>query len=484
MKPLFASFVMLLAFAFATPAGAEVRGTDLPDLGDGSGVTITPTQEYLLGRHFLRQLRGQTAPVADPLVQEYLERLCYRLAFNSPLQHPDLSLVILRDPNINAFAVPGGVIGVNVGLLLHAENEAELSSVLSHELGHLSQRHFIRRLADNKQNAWMTLAGFLTTIALASAGNSEGAFAVNAATQAALIDRRLAYSRQFEQEADRIGMQTLVDAGMDPHAMPTFFQRMERQSRVAGSIPEFVLTHPLTASRIADTYNRAKQYTDKLAQDSLDYQLARQRFRVLYMADGNSGIQQFQRQLAGLNPASDRARLTRLGLTLALLRERQYDKAREAIAPLLEGGTPRIDYVIAAAEIELAERRYADAARLLQPALSLNPENYPLTMYYARAKISEGQPEAVLGKLEALARERQDDPHVWRMLVDGYTASKNTMGVYRSRAESYFLNGDDERAIEQLRIASESVKDNYPQYAKLQKRMREMQAAKEGIKGD
>jgi predicted Zn-dependent protease len=346
--------------------------------------------------------------------------------------------------------------------------------VLAHELGHLSQRHFVRKLADSKQNMWLTLAGFLTTIALASAGDSQGAIAVNAATQAAMIDRSLAYSRQFEQEADRLGMQTLVDAGLDPHAMPTFFTRMERSSRVAGSIPEFVLTHPLTTSRITDTYNRAKRYDVRLPQDSLDYQLARVRFMTAFMSGSSGGIARFQRQLAGQDARSDAARITRLGLALALLRDRQYDKAREALAPLLAEPTPRSDYVIAAAEIDLAERKYADAVARLAPALAIAPESYPLQMYHARAQIAAGHPEAVLARLEALARERPEDPQVWRALVDGYTASGNALGVYRARAEAYYLTGNDEKALEQLRIASETVKANYPLYAKLQKRMREM----------
>lgn len=483
MKRMLTALPLLLALAAATPASVDAQGGELPDLGDGAGLSITPEQEYQLGRLFLRQLRSQTQGLYDPLVQDYLERLSYRLAFNSPLQHPDLSLVILRDTRINAFAVPGGVIGVNVGLLLHAETEAELASVLAHELGHLSQRHYIRRVADARQSAWMSLAGFLATIAIASTGDSQGAYAAAATTQAAMINRSLAYSRQFEQEADRIGMQTLADAGMDPHAMPQFFTLMDKQSRVAGAIPEFVLTHPLTASRIADTYNRAARYPEKLAVDSLDYQLARMRFLVHFLPENNGGVAQFQRQLAGVDPASDRARINRYGLALALLRERQPDKAREALAPLLAAATPRIDFVIAAAEIEMAERRYGEAARLLKPALALNPGNYPLLMYHARAQISGGHPEEVVGSLEALSREREDDPHVWRLLVDAYTAQKNTLGVYRARAESYFLNGDDARALEQLRNAAESVKGNYPLYAKIQKRMREMQVAKEAAKG-
>jgi predicted Zn-dependent protease len=472
---------LLLAVSVLCANAQATSFSALPELGDSAAGTISPGQEYRLGRAWMRQLRGHTSAVGDPIVQDYLERLCYRLAFHSTLQQPDLSLILIRDTRINAFAVPGGVIGVNVGLLLHAETEAELASVLAHELGHLSQRHFARQLAENKQNQWMYLAGFLSSIALAAAGDGQGAVAMGMGTQAAMIDKRLSYSRQYEQEADRLGMQTLADTGMDPHAMPAFFQRMERQSRLADSIPEFLLTHPLTGNRIADTLGLAQQYPKKLAQDSLDYQLARVRFLVQFAGDSYS-VTHFQRQLAGIEPGTHRARVSRLGLTLAHLRERQYDKAREALAPLLAEESWRPDYVAAAAEIELAERHYDAAVKRLEPALALSPDNYPLLMYYARARISSGQPAAVIPRLEAAARERSDDVQIWRLLIDAYTGNKNPLGVYRSRAEVYFLNGNDEHALAQLKLAADNVRDNYPLAAKIQKRMREIQDAKADLK--
>lgn len=472
--------LLLLAGMLAVPAAAEPHAGELPELGDSA--SISPAQEYRLGRAFLRQLYGSTPTVSDPIVQDYLERLSYRLAFNSPLPQPDLSLAIIRDRSINAFAVPGGVIGINVGLLLNAETEAELAAVLAHELGHLSQRHFARQLADNKQNQWLYLAGFLSTLALAAAGDGQGAAAMSATTSAAMVDKRLSYSRQYEQEADRIGLQTLADAGLDPHAMPAFFQRLERQTRMASSIPEFVLTHPLTGSRIADTFSRAERYPKRQYRDSLDYQLARLRFRVQFMPENFNAVAHYQHLLDKDNASADRVRLNRLGLVLALLKARQYAEARAAVAPLLVGEAPRADFVIAAAEVELAERRYAEALRLLEPALALSPDSYPLLMYYARAQVANGQPQNAIGRLEALVREREDDIQVWRLLIDAYTGAKNSLGVYRSRAEVYFLSGDDEHAQEQLKLAIDSVKGNYPVTARLQKRMREMEQAKDDMK--
>lgn len=475
--------LLLILLTATTPLQATASSSnELPELGDNASSIVTPEQEYVLGRAWMRQLRGSIPSVSDPLVQDYLERLCYRLAFHSPMEHPDLSLVIIKDKQINAFAVPGGVVGVNVGLLLYAETEAEAAAVLAHELGHLTQRHFARQLAASKQNQWLYLGTLLASIALAAAGDGQGAYAVGASAQAAMIDNQLSYSRQYEQEADRIGMQTLVDSGMNPHAMPTFFQRLQRQSRQVGNIPEFILTHPLTESRIADSINRANQYPQKLAQDSLDYQLARVRLATTYMSDSGRSSAFFQQQLLETSASTDRARINRLGLSLALLRERDPAKAREALAPLLADDPQRVDYLIAAADIDFAESKYADAGRRLEPVLIRNPDNYSLLVYYARARIADNHPELVIERLEAAARERSDDPQIWRLLVEAYTGSKNTIGIYRSKAEVYFLSGNNEKALEQLQLAANSAKSNYPLTAKIQKRMREMQPPKDSKK--
>lgn len=474
----FLSLLLLTISLAGQPLQAAVSSS-LPELGDEVSSIISPEQEYQLGRAWLRQLRGTMNAVSDPLLQDYLERLCYRLAFHSPLSQPDLSLIIIPDKSINAFAVPGGVVGINVGLLLHAETEAETASVLGHELGHLSQRHFARQLAAQKQNQWLYLSTMLASIALAATGQGEGAYALGASAQAAMVDTQLSYSRQYEQEADRIGMQTLVDAGFDPHAMPDFFMRLQRQSRMVGNIPEFVLTHPLTESRIADTLARANRYPQKLSQDSLDYQLARVRLLVRYTGDSSRSVSFFQQQLNNSGEHTDRARINRLGLALALQRDRQYDKARATLAPLLARNPQKLDYLIAAADIELADRHHAAAVEILEPALKLNPDSYPLRLYYARAQTAAGHPEKVTEMLEAMARERSDDPAIWQQLVEAHTAAKNTLGIYRSRAELYFLNGDTTHALEQLSFAAASVKNNYPLTAKIQKRMREMQQTQE-----
>ncbi len=456
--------------------------SELPELGDTTSAVVSPEQEYRLGRAWIRKLRGSTSTINDPVLQDYLERQSYRLAFNSPLQNPDLTLVIINSKQINAFAVPGGVIGVNAGLLLHAETESEFSSVMAHELGHLSQRHFARMLEDNQRNQWVYLGTLLATIAVAASGESQGAFALGASAQAAMIQNQLSYSRINEQEADRIGMQTLVNAGMDPHAMPKFFQRMEKQSRQVGTVPEFVLTHPLTQSRIADTFNRANQFPKKLAEDSLDYQLVRIRMLVQFMESTGRASAHFRQQLKDESILNDRVRINRLGLALALLRERQYSQAREALAPLLADDPQRVDYIVAAVEIALAENHYDEAITLLDKARQINPDSYPLLMYGARVHILGNDAASMIEPLEAAARERSDDAQLWRLLMDAYTSTRDSLGIYRAKAEVYFLNGNEEKALDQLKLAADEVKNNYPLTAKIQKRMREIEQSKNDMK--
>lgn len=471
----------LLLLGLTAPATVQAE-SELPELGDNTSAIVSPEQEYRLGRAWIRKLRGSTSTLNDPILQAYLERHSYRLAFNSPLEHPDLTLIIVNNKQINAFAVPGGVIGINAGLLLHAETESEFSSVLAHELGHLSQRHFARMLADNQRNQWVYLGAMLASIAVAAAGDGQSAYALGASAQAAAIQNRLSYSRLNEQEADRIGMQTLANAGLDPHAMPRFFQRMERQSRQVGSIPEFVLTHPLTQSRIADTFNRANQFPRKLAEDSLDYQLARIRMLVQFMESTGRASSHFRQQLKDDDTLTDATRINRLGLALSLLKERQPAEAREALAPLLADDPHRVDYVVAAAEIALSERRNDDAIELLDNALKLNPDSYPLLMYSAKAHILNDDAHAVIGQLEAATRERNDDAQLWRLLVDAYVGTKNRLGVYRAKAEVLYLNGQEDKALEQLKLAAKEASKDYPMAAKIGKRMREIEQSKQDLK--
>ena len=278
--------------------GQPVIANDLPSLGDSSSGIVSPEQEHQLGRAWLSLLRGQVPQLSDPLLKDYLERSVYRLAETSQLQDRRLEFVLLDSPQLNAFAAPGGIIGVNGGLFLHAQTEAEYASVLAHELAHLSQRHFARGLEAQKRMQLPLMAAMLAGVVAAAAGAGDAGIAAIISTQAAAIQSQRRFSRQNEQEADRIGIINLERAGYDPRAMPEMFGRLMRQYRYDQKPPEFLLTHPVTESRIADTKNRAEQYPDTGVEDSLRYQLLRARVELKFESTPGVSAKRFRAMLA------------------------------------------------------------------------------------------------------------------------------------------------------------------------------------------
>ena len=246
---------------FCTSAfGAEEL--KLPNLGENSTSLFSPEQEYQLGRAWLRMFRSQVPTLDDPLIHDYLENLLYNLATHSELQDRRIELVVVENPVLNAFAVPGGVVGVHTGLMLYAQSEDELATVLAHEIAHLSQRHFSRGVEQQKKQQPLSLAGMLAGLVLIATTGSSAGMAALSASQAAAIESQLRFSRANEQEADRIGMQTMAEAGMDPHAAPAMFERMLTATRYSSGnrVPEFLRTHPVTTNRIAETRARAAEY--------------------------------------------------------------------------------------------------------------------------------------------------------------------------------------------------------------------------------
>ena len=461
---------LLLCLAPVTLPDAE----PLPDLGDPGSALLAPDQEYRLGRAWLRQLRSQVPILDDPLVQEYAEHLVYRLASHSDLTSPDLALVIVNRREINAFAVPGGVIGLNAGLFLEGESEDEVAGVIAHELAHLSQRHFLRRYADSQRINTAVLAAMLASIAVAIAGDPEAGMAGMAATQAAAIQQQLAYSRAHEREADREGMDTLQAAGMDPDGMPRFFERMRREQQFSGDTPEFLLTHPVTRERIADSRARARTLGQVPLNDSLYFQLISARITAGFFAEPGHAVRFFAGQFRG--GASIREQAAAYGLVMAMLRDKQYDNAADIVASLRKRFPDEQWYRLAEAEVEIARARHGQAAELLRDQLRLMPGNYTVSIYLGRALLGDDQAIAAAGVIEPVLRTRPHDPVAWQLAADAYGRSDQLARAHRARGEVLFLHGKEEKAMEQLRFALDAATDNFALHAQLKARLREMES--------
>lgn len=449
--------VLALSLSLSTHLQAQDAGSriQLPALGGGSASIVSAEQERRLGQVWLGLFRNQAPVVDDPLLQDYLEHLLQDLASYSELQDRRLSLIVVDNPTLNAFAVPGGVIGVHNGLILQARHEDELASVLAHELGHLSQRHFARNLELAQQQQIPVLAGLLAGILLAVAAGPDAGMAAITATQAAALQSSLRYSRQHEQEADRIGMQTLEKAGYDTYAVVRMFEVMQRSSRLAGSRPpEFLLTHPLTESRIADARSRASQNGRLMAvppDDTSDYPLMRARLRVRFAETPSQAVHDAQARLrAGTDDKPD---ALGYGLALALLRAGQAEQAARTLAPLLAAEPYRLPFVLLQAEIEEARHQRPQAEARLSQALALNPGNYPLTLAYAQLLQDRQRHVEAIDLLRQQSYRRPNDPAIHYRLAELHGLAGQIPELHQSRAEYFLLNGRLDEAERHLKLA-------------------------------
>ncbi len=455
--------LLTLACLLTTPAMTN----ELPSLGDSSSGIVSPEQEHQLGRAWLSLLRGQVQQLSDPLVKDYLERSVYRLAETSQLQDRRLEFVLLDSPQLNAFAAPGGIIGVNGGLFIHAQTEAEYASVLAHELAHLSQRHFARGLEAQQRMQLPLMAAMLAGVVAAAAGAGDAGIAAIVSTQAAAIQAQRRFSRQNEQEADRIGLINLERAGYDPRAMPDMFGRLMRQYRYDQKPPEFLLTHPVSESRIADTRNRAEQYPDGGVQDSLRYQLMRARIQLKFESTPGLSAKRFRAMLSD-DPGLDAARY---GLALAQIASGQLEDAASNLQPLLEKLPDDATYNLAQIELDITANRLQAAQQRVERLLQLYPGSYPVRQANIDLLTKQNRLDQAERELDKLVEVRRNDPDVWYQVSEIRGLTGNIVGLHQARAEFFALVGDYDQAIEQLDFAKRRA-NNFQMSARIDARQK------------
>jgi predicted Zn-dependent protease len=336
-----------------------VRGDDLPDLGEASAGDLSPATEKKIGQQIMHEFRWRDPSyLDDPDVESYLNQLGGRLAAAS--NDPGIGFYFfgVNDPSINAFAMPGGFIGVNSGLLLASQSESELAGVLAHEISHVTQRHIARQVMREKQLSMGTMLAMVIGL-LAARSNSQVASATIAGAQAGAISAQLGYSRDFEREADRSGFDVLKKAGFDVRGMSLFFERLQRASRVyENNAPVYLRTHPVTGERISDMQNREQAVPYRQVPDSLDFQLVRAKLRAKQGTPGEA-VKELQALVGDRKFASEAA--ARFGLAVALGRNRDWVGAEAQIDALkkLKAQSPMIDHLLARAMRRAAWRSIA-----------------------------------------------------------------------------------------------------------------------------
>lgn len=439
----------LYAAMLSTPALSNADG-NLPYIADTTSAIISLNKEHKVGQAWARTLRGAVPLLNDPITYSYLHDLLWQLTEHSQLQDKRLDLIVLDNPTLNAFAVPGGIVGIHGGLLLSAEKEDELASVITHELAHLSQRHFAAQLEESRRNRPFTLATMLASILIAAADTQAGMAAMTSSI-AAQQSSRLAFSRQNEQEADRIGMNNLVEADIDPNAMARMFSLMQRAQRFQGSRPpEFLLTHPVTESRIADALNRAAQLpVPATIRSSLDFDLVRTRLIVHFSSNPQEALNHYQTAAKATQQPLDF-----YGLTIAAIRMNQFKQAEEAFKKLPTSWKQHLFVKLTEAELQLAAEAWLTASKQLEQLSDFFPGHYAVEQLLAKAYMGAEQPDKAIIVLNSLTKDYPTDINAWYLLSEALGQAGKTIAVHQARVEYFLLTGQIDRALQQITFAN------------------------------
>ena len=451
------------------PVASQTLDLNLPDIGDPSRQYLSGSDEQRLGSAVLQQLRDQGAIVDDVQLSEYLAAVGQRIAAYADYTGHSYTFFMVDDLTINAFAAPGGYIGVNAGLLLATRDEDELAGVLAHEIAHVSQRHIARRFADTQRLNLPMAAALLASALLATADPAAGRAALTG-TLAAGIQRQINFTRSNEQEADRIGGQLLTRAGYDPTALGDFFTRLERGAGSA-QIPVFLRTHPLPSNRAADAQNRFGNRGRERRND-LNYQMAKARAEVLTTDNTLNLIHRYQRQLSGDDPA------LRYGYALALKQAGRYDEASDQIDTLRRRYPDNLALRVEQADLALAGGERDQAWRLFEQAEQLYGDDYTLAMHYGQALATQGDPRKAMALLQPHLQRRTDTAPLYTLYAQAAQRAGNIGAAHAALTEYYALTGDLDLAIEQAELGLSKTDVTPYQQAQLRARLRELQDRK------
>lgn len=453
----------------ASPAWAD----GLPDLGEASQNTLSPQQERHAGEQVMQQVRGDKSYLDDPEVSEYLNDLGYRLVAASSDSRRDFEFFALQDKTINAFALPGGFIGVHTGTITVAQNESELASVLAHEIAHVTQKHIARGVASNQNNSIASMAALAVAI-IAARNSPEAANAAIAGAQAASIQSQIDDTRDHEREADRIGLQVLQKAGFDVHAMPTFFERLQKSSRIyENNAPAYLRDHPLTSERIADIENRVALLPYRQVPDSMDFRLIRAKV-VAMQGTPDEAVRVFEDKSGDASSYAKTA--ARYGLVVALLRAHQYERAQKEMTALRAAAAPSAIIENLSAQVRIELGQYGAAQGQYAEALKRFPQHRALAYGYAETLLQNHQEATAATFLEEQLQQHPSDYHFYELQARTYAAQGKALLTHRAKAEAYARTGNITAALEQLQIALRSPDGDFYQLSMVEARLKELRA--------
>ena len=449
----------------------SASANDLPELGDVSQTVLSPLQEQAIAEQILRDVAVSDDVVQDSEITAYLQALGTRLVSSSPDSQLKFNFFVVQDNSINAFAMPGGVVGVHTGLILASNSESELASVLGHEIGHVTQHHLARMLASQKYDTFKNIAGIALALLVARANPQLASGALTTAS-AVGVQNQLDYTREHEREADRIGLQILDSAGFDVRAMPAFFTTLQRGTRFAeGGAPSFLRTHPLTSERIADVANRVEQMHYKQVPDSLEFQYVRAKLLANNGAV-ETNIQVFEQNIREHRYTNEAAE--HYGLAIAYLRNNAFSLAEKEIVwlkknapihPMIENLSARLQ--VAKNNPQLAAKQYAAAMRLF-------PDNRALIYGYADHFLAIMQADSAIQLIKEKLSLYPDDAYFYDVLAKAYTMQNKVLLSHQALSEAYYRKYDLARSIEQMELATKASDGDFYQKSIVEARLKEL----------
>jgi predicted Zn-dependent protease len=459
--------------ARAAPGGSIPGSSSLPDLGDESQSIATPAQERKLGESVVRQIRASGAYLDDPEVNDYLNELGHRLVAAVPDSSFEFEFFAMADPSINAFALPGGYIGINTGLMLLTQSESELAAVLAHEISHVTQHHFTRSMAGQQRSLLYALGALALALAASrtSAGSGGQAVAAGvAAAQGIAIQSQLNYTRENEYEADRIGFQRLDAGKFDVNAMATFMERLQRQGRFSeGSAPSYLRTHPVTTERIAEAQSRAYGKPYRQIADSLDFQLVRALLRS-YMGTPREAVDYFDTSLKEHKYNIEVA--ARYGLVASLLRAEKYPRAKAELATLEKTAAPHPMIDAMAGHVYMEAGDLDRAIERFETALAKYPNKLQLIYDYPEALLKAGRAREAAAFLERELALRPNNGPLHRITARTYADLGKKTQQYLHQGEYYAWQGDLKGAVNQLELATKAADADFYQSSVVETRLR------------
>lgn len=460
--------IFLLLFSPARLAAAP----ELPDIGDAAAGVATPTEEKRVGESVMRNIQRSGKIINDPLLDSYLNHLGYRLIAAGDSDMTDFHFFLIDAADINAFALPGGYIGVHYGLILATRTESELASVMAHEIAHVTQRHHARAYDFGSNSSLPVIAAVIAAIVLGADDPQMGQAAIATVT-AGSIQSQINFTRANEKEADHLGIDLLANAGFDPNSMAAFFEQLHKSSRLYGPQgPEFLRTHPVTDTRIADARNRAREYNGKLSEDAETFHLMRNRIRVLTSNEPVTLRNEFADNLESGRYLNRQAE--RYGYVLSLIETGDYDKARHELDKLLEQQPQRIAFLLAQARIDFAAGQSKQALKRYQHALGLYPQNPALTLGYVESLLKVEQPDKAKEVLDEFLREPDRKPRFYQLLARAEDKLGHPARAQIAMGEYYYRTGLSHEAVTQFSLALKNSSLDFYEASRAEARLKQL----------